>query len=67
MIGTCLIAEHKHRISDKYKKKSGNHKYELDPGPTGILHFLYRLRIKSNYKDAMIMFEPATATKIVKL
>ena len=64
MIGTCLKAEHKHRISDKYKRKSGILKYEFDPGNTGLLHFLYRLRIKSNYKDATILFEPATDGQI---
>ncbi len=27
------------------------YKYEYDPGHTGILHFLYRLRIKCNYEE----------------
>lgn len=53
MLARCLKAEHSHRIDSKWinKKSSNCYKYEYDPGPTTILHFLYRLRIKSNYHE----------------
>ena len=53
MIARCLKAEHSHRIDDKWrnKKESGCFKYQYKPGPTTLLHFLYRLRIKSNYQE----------------
>ena len=53
MFAKCLKAEHSHRIDDKWKgkKKSGCYKYDYDPGYTTLLHFLYRLRIKSNYQE----------------
>lgn len=53
MIAKCLKAEHSHRIDDKWKSKneSGCWKYAYDPNPTTLLHFLYRLRIKSNYQE----------------
>lgn len=54
MIAKCLKAEHLHRIDENYKKQKGVFKYKFDPGLTTLLHFLYRLRIKSNYKDVEI-------------
>jgi len=53
MIARCLKAEHSHRIDDKWrnKKDSGCYKYQYKPGPTTLIHFLYRLRIKSNYQE----------------
>lgn len=60
MIGTCLRAEHSHRIDELWERKGRRVlKYEFDPGYTGILHFLYRLRIKSNYKDVDIFVAEA--------
>ncbi|MBI3607040.1 MAG: hypothetical protein HY207_03630 [Nitrospirae bacterium] len=59
MIATCLRAEHSNRI-DEYKRKPGKggpYRYEYDPGATGILHFLYRLRVKSNYKEVDIFVQ----------
>jgi len=53
-IAACLKAEHPHRIDETFKKNPGKFKLDHDPGPTTILHFSYRLRIKSNYKDADI-------------
>ncbi len=64
LVATCLRAEHRNRIDDyepqklsKKQKKEGQKKtFKIDhkPGYTTILNFLYRLRIKSNYKDAEI-------------
>ncbi len=54
MIGKCLKAEHFHRIDENFKKQRGVYKYNFDPRYTTILHFLYRLRIKSNYRDVGI-------------
>lgn len=53
MLGTCLKAEHKKRRNDGWKSKRETkvYKYQYDPGTTTVLHFLYRLRIKCNYKD----------------
>lgn len=65
MIGTCLRAEHSHRIDDLWDRKSKPVlKCEFDPGYTGLLHFLYRLRIKSNYKDVDIFVAEAPDSDI---
>ena len=64
MIAKCLKAEHKHRIDDLFFKKKGLYKYNFNPGLTGILHFLYRLRVKSNYKDVEIFVSEAPAENI---
>lgn len=50
MVAKCLKAEHSHRIDERWKSGMGK-KYEFDPRPTGVLHFLYRLRVRSNYHD----------------
>ena len=64
IIATCIRAEHQNRIddfeprklSDEQKKKGQKKALKIDHDPkyTTILNFLYRLRIKSNYKDAEI-------------
>lgn len=54
MLAKCLKAEHEHRINELFVKKPGLFKYNFDPGYTGLFHFLYRLRIKSNYRDVEI-------------
>lgn len=59
MIAKCLKAEHNHRIDETYNKQPGFLKYRYDPGYTGLLHFLYRLRVKSNYKDVGIFISKA--------
>ena len=50
-IATCLRAEHKHRIDENFVKRKGKFKKYYNPGLTSLLHFFYRLRIKSNYRD----------------
>jgi hypothetical protein len=62
-IALCLRAEHNNRIAD-HKKKKGEIKYLYDPGNTTLLHFLYRLRIKSNYKDVEEFLADAPSEKI---
>ncbi len=59
MIAKCLKAEHYHRVDDDFQKKKGIYKYKFNPHYTTILHFLCRLRIKSNYKDADIFLAEA--------
>lgn len=56
MLGRCLLSEHKHRVGERWESKtrSGCYKYEFNPGTTGFLHFLYRLRVKANYRDVDI-------------
>jgi len=54
MIAVCLRAEHLHRRDDiwndvKKDKSRKKRKYQIDPNYTSILHFLYRLRKRSNY------------------
>lgn len=51
MIATCLRAEHINRKEDIWKSGYDGRKYDIDPKYTGIFHFLYRLRRKSNYED----------------
>lgn len=62
MIAKCLKVEHRHQIEDLFQRKKGQYKYNYDCGAMGILHFLYRLRIKSNYKD-MDIFVPESNTE----
>lgn len=51
-IACCLRAEHHNRIDQWEKpKKSKEYKYMHNPGYTTLFHFIYRLRIRSNYKD----------------
>ncbi|MFW6135040.1 MAG: hypothetical protein ACOC5R_05640 [Elusimicrobiota bacterium] len=64
MIAKCLKVEHQHRIDDLFNKERGKYKYNFDPGLTGIIHFLYRLRIKSNYKDVEIFVSEAPEENI---
>jgi phosphopantetheinyl transferase (holo-ACP synthase) len=64
MIAKCLKVEHKHRIDDLFIKKKGHYKYNFNPGLTGIIHFLYRLRVKSNYKDVEIFVSGAPPENI---
>jgi len=69
MIATCLRAEHGNIIGEFKPKKLNNTdrklgnkkklKIDHDPGYTTILDFLYRLRIKSNYKDVEIFITEA--------
>lgn len=60
MIGTCLKAEHKKRIDYKYKNSSGVYKYKINPGHTNIFHFLYRLRLRSNYDSVDLYISSAS-------
>ena len=64
MIGTCLKAEHSNRIDDSDRNETGQYKHEFNPGYTGIFHFLYRLRLKSNYKDVEIFITEAPESDI---
>ena len=60
MVARCLRAEHGHRVDDLWKRgESGCHKYQFNPGATGLLHFLYRLRLKANYRDVEIFLADA--------
>jgi hypothetical protein len=59
-IACCLQAEHRNRVEEYRKRGKGQpYQYEYNPGITTIFHFLYRLRIKSNYKDVEIFLAPA--------
>ncbi len=58
IIATCLKAEHGN-IIDEFKPTKNKYKKDYDPGYTTILDFLYRLRIKSNYKDVEIFITKA--------
>ncbi len=64
MIAKCLKVEHQHRIDDLFVKKKGLYKYNFNPGLSGIIHFLYRLRVKSNYKDVEIFISEAPEENI---
>lgn len=66
MIATCLKAEHYKRIDDEFRKQKGYYKYQFDPGYTTSLNFLYRLRIKSNYKEVDIFLAEAPDKMIVE-
>lgn len=60
MIGRCLKAEHSHRIDQSWKRGFGCKKYEYSTsGPTTLLHFLYRLRIKANYGNVDLFLADA--------
>jgi hypothetical protein len=63
VIATCLKAEHQNRINDGYKG-SKKFKYQYDPGYTGLLHFLYRLRIRSNYRGVELFIIEGSDTDI---
>lgn len=67
MIARCVSAEHKRRIDDNWtsRKRSGCFKYQFDPGPTGLLHFLYRLRIKANYREVDVFLAGATEREVM--
>lgn len=66
MIACCIRAEHNNRISEwKKPRKSEIMKYEFDPGYTTIFHFLYRLRIKSNYEDAEVFLAQAPVEDVL--
>jgi hypothetical protein len=49
IIARCLKAEHQNRIKEEYKR-SNKRQYLYDPGQTTLFHFLYRLRVRSNYR-----------------
>ena len=59
IIACCLRAEHRNRIREHERAKNECFKYLYDPGFTTIFHFLYRLRIKSNYKEVEIFLSDA--------
>ena len=63
MIAKCLKAEHANRVDDEWSRSKGL-KYCFDPGYTGLLHFLYRLRIKSNYKEVDLFVSRAPEDKV---
>jgi len=67
MIAKCVSAEHKHRISENWtsRERSGCFKYQYDPGPTGLLHFLYRLRIKANYREVDVFLAGASEREVL--
>ena len=67
MIAKCLKAEHSNRIDDLWdgKRNKGIFKYKFDPGYTSLLHFLYRLRLKSNYKEVDIFLTKALDSQII--
>jgi len=64
MIHTCLIAEHRNQIDEYPKRKGGPLKKLYDPSSTTVIDFLYRLRIKSNYKDVEIFIADASEDQI---
>jgi len=65
MIAKCLKAEHSHRIDDSWRRGCGKKKYEYaPPGPTTVLHFLYRLRIKANYGNVDLFLADAPDDEI---
>lgn len=76
LIATCVRAEHRNRIDEfepkkltKVQRKKGQKKrlkLDYDPGYTTMLNFLYRLRIKSNYKDAEIFISDSPDEYIKK-
>lgn len=67
MIAKCVSAEHKHRINDAWtsRKQAGCYKYEFEPDPTGLLHFLYRLRIKANYREVDVFLAGASERDVL--
>lgn len=67
VLATCLRAEHDHRIDDGWqdKKTSGCYKYEYEPDDTGLLHFLYRLRTKANYKGVDLFLADVSENQVL--
>lgn len=65
LIAKCLKAEHANRVDDTWQKRRCQFKYNFDPGRTSLLHFMYRLRIKSNYKEIDLFVSQAPAAKIL--
>lgn len=63
-IACCLHAEHVNRIDEWERPKGGGYKYLHNPGYTSVFHFLYRLRIKSNYKDGETFMVDAPDLKV---
>ena len=63
MLARCLLAEHKNRVDDKWQRGAGR-KYAFDPGDTGLLHFLYRLRVKANYDNVEMFLVDGGASDI---
>ena len=66
MIATCLRAEHKHRINENFVKRKKYFKKDFNPGLSSLLHFFYRLRIKSNYRDIDLFIMDASDTLIIE-
>lgn len=64
VLACCLKAEHNNRIDDYKPRKGKTLKYLYDPKHTSLLHFLYRLRIKSNYKNVGTFLANAPDEKI---
>lgn len=67
MLATCLQAEHSHRVDNLWvsKKQTECWKYVFDPGYTTLLHFLYRLRVKSNYQEVDLFLSEAPDHEII--
>lgn len=57
IIAKCLKAEHQNRIKEDYRRTQ-KRQYQYDPGLTSLLHFLYRLRIRSNYHGIELFIVP---------
>lgn len=73
LLATCLHAEHKKRVEDHHRERTSARKkgqkrvfkYDIDPGDTTLLHFAYRLRIRSNY-DGAEMYMAALSDQHIK-
>jgi hypothetical protein len=66
LIGRCVRAEHNHRIDGEWDRATSKcYKYAFDPGETSLLHFLYRLRVKANYRDVDIFLADATDHEVL--
>jgi hypothetical protein len=67
VLARCLRAEHGHRIDDTWegKRRTGCYKYEHDPGDSGLLHFLYRLRTKANYKGVDLFLADVSENQVL--
>jgi|SRR5690625_170328 len=67
MIAKCVPAEHRNRVDENWSKKtSGCRKYQFDPGDTSLLHFLYRLRVKANYRDVDIFLAHSDDEEVIR-
>ncbi len=64
MLAKCLKAEHSNRIKELWKKEMSIYQYKYNPGYTGLIHFLYKLRIKSSYKEVDIFVSKAPEENI---